>query len=272
MLAMTTGYLLEAQRVLTEKNREISEINRSVFESIGFAEVIQSSLLPDVQVLRSKVADADYRVLNQVGIGGDTVFVKDFPNAVLFGLFDATGHGVPAAMLSISGQLMLSELVSGGILQPEMAIHQLNLRLSGTFNRSLSLAHMEGIACLYEPENNTLTYCSARGKAICIPAAGEVKDLSYDKVSIGEDPSAQYWSHSAKCSPGDKLLLYSDGLTDQFGGDRDKKYSRRRLKAFLSQNRNLAAGALCEALHATHDEWKESTAQTDDVSFLIAEF
>jgi len=273
MLARTTRFLLETQDDLVRKSDIIEGVNQNLFESIRFANLIQTALLPDIAVLKAKVKDSAYRVMNQIGIGGDSIFIKETEECITFGLLDATGHGIPAAMLSISATLILSELiVTSAGKSPADIVAELNGRLHSTFNQHQSIAHLEGTLCRYFPNENRLHYCSAKGKGIQITSDGELKDLSFSNYSIGEDLQATYEVSMLNYSPGDKLFLYSDGLTDQFGGERDKKFTRRRLKDLLMANREHSASELSAIVSSSHQEWRGHSEQTDDLSFMILSF
>jgi len=272
MLAITTQYLMDAQNALAEKNREISAINREIFQSIKFAELIQTSLLPDIEVLKIFVKDAAYSVMQQMGIGGDSIFIKNTSQGIIFGLLDATGHGIPAAMLSIGGILMLNELTSSmDIDNPKVLAKLLNYQLNNTFNTDKSLAHMEGTLCSLSSKTNKLSYCSAKGKAFHISIEGVIRELPVTKNSIGENAFAEYKNFDLEFKTGDKLFLYSDGLTDQFGGPRNKKFSRLYLKRILAENINKNALELRAVIENAHNNWKNNGIQTDDVSFMIIE-
>lgn len=273
MLARTTKYLIETQDNLIKKSNLIEEVNRNLFESIGFANLIQKALLPDMSALKTKMRDGDYRVINQIGIGGDSVFIKDTEDTITFGLLDATGHGIPAAMLNISAILILAELFAASMQNsPAEIIAELHKRLHSTFNQHQSIAHLEGTLCRYFPKENQISYCCAKGKGIRITSDGQVIDLHFSKYSIGEDLQANYETHSLTCNAGDKLILYSDGLTDQFGGEKNKKFSKRRLKDLLIANSNHSASELSEIISKSHAEWKGHYEQTDDISFMILSF
>lgn len=270
MLSSTTNYLLHTQRLLEEKNKEISEINNEIFNSINFAEIIQKSLLPDRDVLKVFVKDAIYRVIQQIGIGGDSIFIKNTNYGVAFGLLDATGHGIPAAMLSISGTLMLNELsATMDIDNPEALVKLLNYRLNSTFNAGMSLAHLEGTLCFYSSKYNTLNYCSAKGKILHITSEGKVLELPSTKKSIGENILSEFDCFSIDYKVGDKLFLCSDGLTDQFGGPNDKKFSKARLKTILENHHNMTVNDLDRVIFEEHMNWRKEALQTDDLSFMI---
>ena len=273
MLASTTNYLLHTQHLVEEKNKEISDINSEIFKSINFAKIIQKSLLPNKDVLKVYVKDVTYRVIQQIGIGGDSIFIKNSNQGIAFGLLDATGHGIPAAMLSISGTLILNELTSSmDIDNPGVLIKLLNYRLNSTFNSGLSLAHLEGTICFYSPKNNTLNYSSAKGKIFHISIKGVVIELPCTKRSIGENILSDFDSFSIDFKVGDKLFLCSDGLTDQFGGSNDKKFSKARLKTILSEYYNKSVNDLDKIIYDEHIKWRKNSLQTDDLSFMIIQF
>ena len=183
MLAMTTKFLVDMQHSLEERNKELTEAYQGIFDSVQFAGLIQKSLLPDVNVLKIFFKDAVFRVIQQISIGGDTVFIKNTNKGIMFGLLDATGHGIPGAMLSIAGSLMLNELTSSmEIDNPKILTRLFNYQLHNTFNKDgYSIGHMEGTICYFSPMSNKLIYCSAKGKGFYIPASGDIQPLSNTK-------------------------------------------------------------------------------------------
>ena len=273
MLASTTRFLLETKRELEIANEKLSEINNDVFNSIKFAELIQTSLLPDIEFLKIFTKDACYKVKQQINIGGDTVFVKKTNWGILFGLLDSTGHGIPAAMLSIGSLLMLNNLTSSMQLEsPNALMKLLNSQLNNTFNNNLSIAHMEGSIFFYSSKLHKLTYSSANGKALYVTCAGEITELQRTKNSIGENQLSEFDNYEIDFKEGDKLLLYSDGLIDQFGGKEDKKFSRLRLKQLIKNEYKKNVTEISDIIFAEHSTWKGDKQQTDDLSFMIIEF
>lgn len=274
MLARTTKYLTDIRLDLQEKNRELDEAYRDIFGSIRFAELIQRSLLPDISILRIFFQEAAYSVMQQIGIGGDSVFIKNTSQGIVFGLTDSTGHGIPAALLSISGSLMLNELTTSiEIERPNDLVKLLNYQLHNTFNSNQhSIAHMEGTVCYYSTKKRKLSYCSANGKAILFNKQGELKELVAGKYSIGENLNNEFDNFELDIKHDDRLILFSDGLTDQFGGDKNKKFSRARLKQLILMHCDKPVNELKQIITEEHIHWKGANQQTDDVSFLIVEF
>ena len=64
------------------------------------------------------------------------------------------------------------------------------------------------------------------------------------------------------------MFLFTDGITDQFGGDRNKKYNPARLRQFLLMNNHLALPELKEKLVKEIAEWQGSYEQTDDILLI----
>lgn len=273
MLARTSAYLSEAQERLRKKNKELQIANEEIYESIRFAELIQTSFLPNLSVLKVFLSDADFFVHQQMGIGGDLIFSKNTGTGVLFGLFDSTGHGIPASLLSIAGSLIMQEITSSmQIDSPATLIKLLNYQLHSTFNRNeYSLAHMEGTIFYYCARNSKLTYSSAKGKNIFIPKNGEVYELISSRGSVGQNLESDFAEFELTFEKGDKLLMYSDGLIDQFGGELNKKFNRKRLIELVKENKHKCLAELKSTIETAHKNWKGTTPQTDDVSFMIIE-
>lgn len=275
MLVRTTRYLTDMQTILHDKNQKLTDAHQEIFSSIRFAELIQTSLLPDINILKIFFKDAAYAVIQQIGIGGDTVFIKNTTQGIAFGLMDSTGHGIPAALLSISGSLMLNELTTSiEIEKPDVLVKLLNYQLYNTFNSNdQSIAHMEGTIFFYSARQNKLTYSSANGKVILFNKNGQTRELTNNKNSIGEQMAVEYDNFEIDIKLGeDKLFLYSDGLTDQFGGEKNKKFSRARLRQLLSAHCTKNANEIKEVIIRELTNWKNNNQQTDDISFMIIEF
>jgi len=274
MLARTTNYLSQIQSSIIEKNLHLNELQKGISDSINFAKLIQTSLLPDVSILKVFFKDAAFKIFQKIGIGGDTVFIKNTNSGVVFCLLDASGHGVSGSMLSISGTLILNDIISSiEIDDPAVILKFLNYRLHQTFkNDKNSIANFDGTVFCYSSINNRLSYSSARGKGFLIDSRNDIISLENTKVSIGENLNSNFNTCNISFEKGNKLILFTDGLIDQFGGDHNKKYSTSRLKKLLSNNTGKTASELTEIISDEYLSWKGDGSQTDDVSFKVIEF
>jgi serine phosphatase RsbU (regulator of sigma subunit) len=100
--------------------------------------------------------------------------------------------------------------------------------------------------------------------------AGELEIFDADKAPIG---GRRYYEHRFQLNelalePGDCLYLFSDGFADQFGGDRGKKFTYKRLRELLANQQNTQMPKLRESLLHEHITWRGSHEQIDDILII----
>ena len=61
------------------------------------------------------------------------------------------------------------------------------------------------------------------------------------------------------------LYMFSDGITDQFGGANDKKFTRNGLMALVEKIQELTIEQQSEKVCSTFEDWKGAQQQTDDM-------
>jgi serine phosphatase RsbU (regulator of sigma subunit) len=84
---------------------------------------------------------------------------------------------------------------------------------------------------------------------------------------IGEELKP-FKTHKVKLKKGDKIYLFSDGFSDQFGGDKGKKYNIKRFKLFLLSISHLPMDKQKEMLEQEFSSWKGDLEQIDDVCVI----
>jgi len=67
---------------------------------------------------------------------------------------------------------------------------------------------------------------------------------------------------------GDHIYLFSDGLADQFGGPKNKKFKYNQLKSILIENSNEPVHYQKEQLETAFISWKGTSEQMDDVTIM----
>lgn len=73
---------------------------------------------------------------------------------------------------------------------------------------------------------------------------------------------------SLEYEPGDMLYMFSDGITDQFGGKKREKYQESRFRELIASVASYPAHKQKEIIYQTFDEWKTNESQLDDVMVL----
>jgi len=94
-----------------------------------------------------------------------------------------------------------------------------------------------------------------------------------DFVSLDlESETSTLHNHEIRLEPDDTVYLFSDGITDQFGGAEEKKFSKRKLMNLLleSQTKSLKSQKLI--IYKELDNWTKNHEQTDDIVMIGIKF
>jgi serine phosphatase RsbU (regulator of sigma subunit) len=264
MFSMTTKHLQEVQDELKEKNNNISQ-------SVAYAQKIQSQMLP---TFAPKVFQETYGIVKQRDlIGGDFIYYSTLKDKVIFGLMDCTGHGVPGALLSMMGYNFINDSVhSKQILNPAELLKEIDRKFHHYFSHhadeKVMRDGMDGIMCVYNQQTNTLHYSMA-GRPFWSKQNGRWEKHRPDRNSIGGAFSSAFVEHEVKCDETTEVFLFSDGLSDQFGGENDKKFLTKRIMQHLKKHDKLRVQEKAKKLNQTIEEWMGDNKQTDDIAYLL---
>jgi phosphoserine phosphatase RsbU/P len=213
--------------------------------------------------------EADWRIeawsRSAKGVGGDFYFTRPLEDGkVFFALCDVSGKGVAAALVvsMVWGMLRMFDYSRG--------LHEL---LVGLNEAVVSTFHLEkyltGMFLIYDPGERRLL-CADMGHSHAALFRGDrILSLRAPQgnlpigVEIDIDPSIAPY----RIAPGDRLLIYSDGLTEQEGVGTGE-FGEGRLCTVAAGA--MARGApLKEAIPEALDKHRGATPQQDDMSFIL---
>ncbi|MDF1676859.1 MAG: SpoIIE family protein phosphatase, partial [Vicingaceae bacterium] len=94
----------------------------------------------------------------------------------------------------------------------------------------------------------------------------ELFEYKPNKQSVGKivNPTS-FTTNTISLQKGDSLFIFSDGFSDQFGGERGKKFMSKQFKNFLLSINNLSMDTQKELILEKFREWKGDNEQVDDV-------
>jgi len=247
-------------RGLLANRRSGDSVAKRYMKQIRLASRVQRGFLPETLPSFGRASfDLVFRPVDYVS--GDIYDVHRLDeNHVGIAVADASGHGIPAALLTvyIKRALRGKEIENGSyrILSPDEVLLRLNEDIVDA-----QLAECPFVAAIYAVLNTeTLELTLARGGApfpICRRANGELEFLAPAGGVVGVLPDAQFATSTISLEPGDSVLLYSDGLE--------------RIVAPQSSSPDVPA-ALEEAAHRITD-WRPGTASDDrDTDEFVATF
>lgn len=198
----------------TEINNKLVQTNKQMLDEIRLARNIQHHILPKKGKLKG--IHIDYRYLSSEGLSGDIfdVIEMDEDRVVLY-IADVVGHGIGASILTMFVRQTIRNVVSENkILCPDSIFRDLTKRF-----RDLNLEtdkYFTVFLGIYNRKTKEFIYANAGHNAIPILFnQDEYQLLDAKGLPItGVFENASYQNHTIQLKTKDKLLLYTDGLTE----------------------------------------------------------
>jgi len=186
--------------------------------------------------------------------------------------------------------LMLQTIEDLPSAVPETILNRLHIRLQDFFRKNEVKMNLEddladtiemGL-CYYVPELSHIQVCLSYFTVYHL-RKNQLTEYKGKRVAIGakippkeeEDPDDEnlFETQIIEIQPNDRIFLFTDGITDQFGGDeRAQKIGARRIKDFLIETGDIPMDEMKMSVGLLISSWKSEHDQTDDMAFLGIEF
>lgn len=205
-----------------------------------------------------------YRPAREVGGDFYDAFLLDDDHfAVAVG--DVSDKGMPAALyMALTRSLLRAE--GTRTRSPQATLMRVNQLLNELGERDMFVTVFYGIV---ERSSGLLTYCRAGHDRPFLLRDGRVSELHGDGMALGVVGSGrlQLSEETLPLAPGDRLLLYSDGLSDVVSTHGDM-FDKERL-ASLIEGQELPPAELCRTLFEALSDFQGGAAQYDDMALLV---
>ncbi|QTA86685.1 SpoIIE family protein phosphatase [Desulfonema magnum] len=269
---------LRESKKKVEKEREAAEsANKKVMDSIRYAKMIQSSLLPNPDNIKTFLSESFFIWMPRDIVGGDFIFTDIFEQGFIIAVLDCTGHGVPGAFMTMIASFGLKKIISGeGWHDPAQILKRLSFLVKTTLQQdtdyALSDDGLDAAVCFVEPDESRLTFAGAKLPLIC-NYDGEVKVIKGDRKSIGYKKSSlkfNFTNHTISINKGMSFYMFSDGFVDQLGGQRERRFGTRRLANLIRKNTHLPFDTQRDILIQAFNTWQEygENERQDDVTVV----
>lgn len=266
--------IISEQKIEVEQQKQlIEEKHKDITDSITYAHRIQSSLIPPQSQINKTFKNISLFFQPRDIVSGDFYWISKINDTIIFALADCTGHGVPGAFMSIIGINQLNTLVNEkGITQLALILNELKKGIINSLNSSADSDKKDGMdIALISFGNKQLNFAGAN-QSIYILREKELIELKGNKQPIGlSDNNEDFTEIKFELIKGDRLILYSDGLVDQFGGEEGKKLKSKNLKIWLIESSNLSLEDQKELIANKLNTFKQNYEQTDDITLAIIE-
>ncbi len=265
---------IQSQKDEIERHHELIRTkNAEITSSIKYAGHIQGALLPSTDLLNKLFPENFILMQPKDIVSGDFYWFAEKNERIVFTVADCTGHGVPGAFMSLMSITMLNEIVNiKGITDSAEVVN----RLHAMINHSLKKSKMDGLdlaLCVLDRQKKQIQFTGAMNHLVHIHD-GKLNEIKADSFSVNSirDDFSPFTCKTVDLKRGDMVYLFSDGYMDQFGGDRDKKYSARRFYDTLLEVHQLPMDSQKKALEMKLKEWKRHYEQTDDIMVMGIRF
>lgn len=261
-LAIEASTVLENARLLEEER-----VKKQMEEELHLARTIQQSLLPKSLPETGWLRARGSSVASEQ-VGGDYFDVTEVtPNCWSAIVADVSGKGVSSALLA--------SLLQGALLtatdHPEALTRRIS-RLNRFLNkRTGGEKYATVFHCLLH-RDGTLNYVNAaQCPPLLVRAAGSLLTLDATTPPVGLLEDAAFEAAAQKLADGDKLVIYSDGVTES-QNPRGEFFGKSRLRDLLAAHAAESCSALHDAIHAAVAAFTENAPQSDDITVLVLEY
>lgn len=244
----------------------IADAARRLDNELALARAIQTSALPrQFPAFPDRWEFDIYAAMKPAKeIGGDffDFFLVD-EHRLAFLVADVSEKGIPAALFMMSGKTWLKSFARAG-MKPADIFTETNRMLCYDNDPGMFITVFFGLLDL---ENGKLTCVNAGHNPPLLKRADgafEYLRLEPDFI-LGTLPDIEYSQHELQLFPGDRLFLYTDGVTEAMNRN-EELYGTQRLQEILDAHANAALEPLVESIFEELSAF--SSEQTDDITML----
>ena len=235
-------------------------------QEMRIAAEIQQALLPKATrngpYYRAAAASLPCR-----SIGGDFYdYVDLLDGSFGFALGDVAGKGPPAALLSAMMQGIFAAQAAGSD-PPSTTISRVNLALyrRGIESRFVTLMYGSLLA------DGRLTYCNAGHNPPLVVSRDSFRRLECGGPIVGLFEGATYEEETVTLTPGDWLIVFSDGVSEALSAT-GEEYGESRILTCVQENLSADPQRLLDALFANVREFARGAAQSDDITAMVLRY
>lgn len=264
---------------LEKAYNQLKQTDKEMQKDLDIAAYMQKALLPEQKsLLASWSMSSLYRPAGQVS--GDVFNVFELGSGMLgFYHVDVSGHGVSAAMLSFTVARFLGAS-EGAIdqVKPGMAIDdRFPVRIVNELNQrfqpdQLHTPYFTMVYGIIDAETGEGSLCQAgHPHPLILCSSGEVKRLGSGGFPVGTLEDAKYAHTAFRLSAGDRLLTYSDGITEAENVD-GKQLGEPQLISVLGEAARFSPEECMRLIDKVLSNWQKSPEPSDDISAMMLGF
>jgi serine phosphatase RsbU (regulator of sigma subunit)/ligand-binding sensor domain-containing protein len=275
--------IAERTRTISVQKTEIEHKQKEIIDSINYAQRIQRALLASDELLKKKLGKVSIFYRPKDIVSGDFYWATELDNGnFCLVTADSTGHGVPGAIMSMLNISCLEKACEAQKLtSADEILNYTRTRIIETLsNDGSEEGGKDGMDCsivIFDFKNRHLEIAAANNPVWILRRDNSsefaLNEIKPDKMPAGKHVK-QHIPFSIQKIPfqkGDIIYTMTDGYADQFGGEEEKKFLSKNLRALLLKIAHLELVEQRDILQRNFEEWSFGHEQVDDVTLIAVQ-
>ncbi|MFT6746467.1 MAG: serine phosphatase RsbU (regulator of sigma subunit), partial [Glaciecola sp.] len=266
------------RNIITSQKERVDEQHKNIRDSIIYAQKIQQALLTSEEYIAEHLK-LEFFIHYQPKdiVSGDFYWAHEHLGKFYLTTADCTGHGVPGAFMSLLNISIMNEVIVGkNITAPAKILDRQREEIIKSLNSKGSDQSKDGMDCVicrFDTDNDQLTF-SAANNSVWIVRDNKIFKYKGDKMPIGKYVSddKNFTEQTINLQKGDLIYTFTDGIVDQFGGEKDKKFKPKRLAELLLEVHQLPMDEQQLIIMRSLEEWIGNKEQTDDMLLIAVKY
>ncbi len=257
------NYMEHLENVTREKQRVSTELE--------IAARLQANMLPDKLEITGQPFSISTLMKPARSVGGDFYdFFMIGEDRVAMVIADVSDKGVPASLFMVVSKTLVGNRLKDNPDDIAAALARANKQL---YENNKELMFVTVFAGIYSLKDGTLSYVNAGHEDPVIYRKAENKySFIFEEhdLFMGVDPDIDFTERKIKLDKGDKLFLYTDGITEAMD-TADNLYGVEGLLDELNKDTSLGGEEVIDALWNEISKFQSGKNQSDDVTMLLFE-
>ncbi len=264
--------LNDRTKEVVDQKEQLELKNKDITDSIVYAKNIQKAMLPAPGSLNDYFKESFVFFKPRDIVSGDFYWVEEFDDKILLACADCTGHGVPGAFMSLIGSALLKEVAwTKKIKSPSEVLQHLDKEINAMLNDNNSQFGVQDgmdISVIEFDRKSKVMRAASAKRPIVLYKEGEIQEIRGDRFSVGGSSDRiekVFTLHELELKDGDMIYQFSDGIADQFGGERGKKMKKKHILNTFEELKFFDMAKQGRLFRQMFFDWKGNHPQVDDV-------
>jgi serine phosphatase RsbU (regulator of sigma subunit) len=265
---------MELERKINTRTQELKESNEKIMDSIQYAKRLQETILPSEQQLEDNFKDNFVIWRPKDIVGGDFFWLREFEEVTVLAIGDCTGHGVPGALMTMTVNAILHNIVTNVNREnPSIILKELHIQLRQTLNKTTNSQVVDdgldiAIFCIKDKTN--LLYSGANIE-LYIKNRKEVKLFKHQSKGVGYsyiEMKETLAYQNIEIQEGDIFIACTDGFIHQNGGQKNYPFGKKRLYNLIQECEYIELSEIKAQFEDTLKVYMNNEEQRDDITMI----